>query len=80
MGDSIRHHRGGDQTPDGPLVFSVPTSLQEYVSRSVFQVALTMFRGCLNSCMFCGSTPSLVAQPHQLCAGKDSAGVRIFMA
>lgn len=37
MGDSNRHHRGGEHTPEGPLVFSVPTSLQEYVSRSVFR-------------------------------------------
>lgn len=34
MGDSFRHHHGGDETPDSPLVFSVPTSLQEYMSRS----------------------------------------------
>ncbi|CAM9540590.1 unnamed protein product [Scytosiphon promiscuus] len=33
MDDSIRHHRGGDEAPESPLVFSVPTSLQEYMSR-----------------------------------------------
>lgn len=47
MGDSNRHHRGGEHTPEGPLVFSVPTSLQEYVSRSVFQVVLAVVRVCL---------------------------------
>lgn len=35
MGDSIRHYRGGEEAPESPLVFSVPTSLQEYMSRSV---------------------------------------------
>ncbi|CAM9578630.1 unnamed protein product [Ectocarpus fasciculatus] len=35
MGDSVRHHHGGDETPDSPLVFSVPTSLQEYMSRYI---------------------------------------------
>ncbi|CAM9893150.1 unnamed protein product, partial [Ectocarpus sp. 4 AP-2014] len=35
MGDSFRHHHGGEETPDSPLVFSVPTSLQEYMSRYV---------------------------------------------
>ena len=29
------HQRGEDETPDSPLSFSVPTSLQDYIRRSV---------------------------------------------
>ncbi|CAM9295626.1 unnamed protein product, partial [Hapterophycus canaliculatus] len=32
MGDNIPHYRGGHEAPESPLVFSVPTSLQEYMS------------------------------------------------
>lgn len=34
------HQRlGGDEAPDSPMAFSVPTSLQEYIRRSVSRLS-----------------------------------------
>lgn len=57
MGD--RPARSTGENPDSPLVFSVPASLQEYMSRYVTQVTgLLALTACRHNMCVCGPWPS----------------------